>query len=225
MPLVVVSGATGRAGRLIVKELLKRNFRVRAMIVKPFDPPQPEGLVDPNIEIAEGDLNSIDILKTVMDGADYLISAIGSTKLFTKSEFEKIDVTGNYNLSMAAKAMGIQQMVVISSIGAGNSRDAMTCIWRILMGPIIKAKTKMEEQIVSSGLDYTIIRPGGYTEKVLSGKVAIGEGGKFTGLICRDQVAQVCVDAISNPAMRNRTFEVVDESKVKGDRRQYIVQL
>ena len=223
--IVVVAGATGRAGRLIVKELISRKFTVRAMIVPPFDPPQPEGFSVPGIEIVEGSLESKESLEKVMGGADYLISAIGSTKYFNKKEFEKIDVTGNHNLAMAAKAKGVKQIVVISSIGAGNSRDAMTCIWRMMMGQVIKAKTKMEEALISTGIDYTFVRPGGYTEKELSGKIAIGEGGKFTGLVRRDQVATVCVDAIEKPAMKNRIFEVVDYSKIKEEHRQFVIEV
>ncbi len=37
--LVVVAGATGRAGRLVVQELLKRGYKVRALMVPPFDSP------------------------------------------------------------------------------------------------------------------------------------------------------------------------------------------
>ena len=37
--VAVVAGATGRAGRLVVQELLKRGYRVRALMVPPFDAP------------------------------------------------------------------------------------------------------------------------------------------------------------------------------------------
>ena len=116
-------------------------------------------------------------------------------------------------------------MVVISSIGAGNSKEAMTCIFRLMMGQVIKAKSRLEEEIIASGVDYTILRPGGYTNRPQSGKIALGEGGKISGLIQREQVAKVCIDAITEPSMVNRTFEVVDESKVKADRKQHIISL
>ena len=222
-PIVFVAGATGRAGRLIVQELIKRNFRVRAMIVRPFDPAQPEGLTEPDIELAEASFDSLASLREAIQGSDYLISAIGSTKPFSKKEFEKIDVDGNYKLALAAKACGVKQMVVISSIGAGNSKDALAWVWRILMGPALAAKTKLEEKIKATDLTHTIIRPGGYTQKRLSGDIAIGEGGRFSGLVQREQVARVCVDAISNPAMQNRTFEVVDSSKVPADMKRFVI--
>ena len=222
-PIVVVAGAAGRAGRLITREALDRGFKVRALMVRPFDPPRLEGLEGEDVEWVEGDFSSPAGLDTALTGAHYLISAIGSTKPFNAKEFEKIDVQGNKNLANKAREKGLRQMVVISSIGAGNSKDAMTCVFRLMMGQVIKAKTRLEEEIKTSGIDYTIIRPGGYTKRPLSGKIALGEGGKITGLVQREQVAKVCVDAICDPTLINRTFEVVDESKVKEDRKQFII--
>jgi uncharacterized protein YbjT (DUF2867 family) len=224
-PTVVVAGATGRAGRLIVDELLKRGFPVRAMIVRPFDPPKPAVLDREGIEIVEGSLESTDKLHDVMNGADYVISAVGSTKMFSKAVFEKIDVAGNKNLALAAKENGVKRIIVISSIGAGDSKYAMTAIYRWMMLQVIAAKTKMEEIVKTIGIDYTFIRPGGYTEKEVPSGIAIGEGGKISGLVRRDQVAEICVDAVEKPAMANRTFEVCAKAKLKKDREQFLIEI
>ena len=222
-PIVVVAGAAGRAGRLIVKEALERGFRVRALLVRPFDPPRLEGLEGPDLELVEGDFSSMEGLDEALSGADYLISAIGSTRHFSAREFEKIDVRGNRNLARAAREKNLRRMVVISSIGAGDSKDAMKCVFRLLMGQVIRWKTRLEEEIKKSGIDYTIIRPGGYTNRPLSGRIALGEGGKISGLINREQVARVCVDAVADDAMKNRTIEVVDASRVRQELRQHII--
>ena len=224
-PIVVVAGATGRAGLLIVDELLARGFPVRAMIVRPFDPPRPSALDREGVEIVEGSLESPEMLRAVMDGADYVISAIGSTKMFSKAVFEKIDVQGNLTLAKAAKESGVKQFIVISTIGAGNSKYAMTTIFRWMMLQVIAAKTKMESLVKEVGIDYTFIRPGGYTEKEVSGGIAIGEGGKISGLVRRDQVAKICVDAVENPSMKNRTFEVCAMAKLKKDREQFLIEI
>ena len=224
-PIVVVAGATGRTGRLIVKELLGRDFVVRALTGRPAGPENTSGLRGPNIEIVFGDLGSVESLGKVMSGADYLISALGSRKIFSKKEFEKVDVVANRNLAEAAKAAGVKQMVVISSIGAGDSREAISCFFRGLMGRVLEGKTRMEAAIKAVGLDYTIIRPGGFSNKPLSGEIALGEGGKIGGMVQREQIAKFCVDVISNPATKNRTFEVVDLAKVKPERRQFVIKL
>jgi uncharacterized protein YbjT (DUF2867 family) len=223
--IVVVAGATGRAGSLIVTEALKQGYRVRALIVPAVDPPDHPGLKEQGVELVEGGLESTASLEKVMAGADYLISAIGSKKPFSSSENDKVDNMGNQNLVRAAQVKGLKHVVVISSIGAGNSRNAIMWLYRVAMGPVLKAKEKSENFIRSCGIDYTIIRPGGYSADPLPGEIVFGEGGKITGRITREQIARVCVDALTNPAMKNRTLEVVTSTTVKEDRRQFLIRL
>lgn len=223
--IVVVAGATGRAGSCIVEESLKRGYQVRALLVKPFDPPQPPGLQKEGVELHYGDLTSVESLSKVMQGAQFVISALGSKKPFSKKENDKIDNMGNQNLAKAAKAQSLKRVVVISSTGVGNSKYAVPFLYRSLMGPILKAKGRSEEFIRTLGIDYTIIRPGGYAGDKLSEKTVFGEGGHFSGRVAREQIAQVCVNALTNPSMKNRTFEVVDESTVKEEKRPFIVTI
>jgi len=223
--IVLVAGATGRAGRCIVSELLKRGYAVRAMIVPPFDPPDPPGLRAQGVELVSGDLASVASLEKTMEGASFLISAIGSKKPFSGKENDRIDNMGNQNLARAARAKGLQKIVIISSVGAGNSRNALSFMYKLMMSPILRAKEKSEAFIQSYGMTHTIIRPGGYGDKEVSGRIAFGEGGKITGRVTREQIAKVCVDALTNQAMDNRTFEVVDEATVADDRRQFIITI
>ena len=221
--IVLVAGATGRAGRLVVQELLKRGYKVRALMVPPFDSPETSGLT--GVEFAEGDLASVAVLEKAMDGAQYAISALGSKKPFSGSENNKIDNMGNQNLARAAKAKGLKHIVVISSIGVGNSKNAVSCMYKWPMMSVLKAKGRSEAFIQSCGVDYTIIRPGGYNDGELPDEVVFGEGGKITGRVKREQIARVCVDALENPAMKNRTFEVVARAAVKEGREQFVIKL
>ena len=84
-------------------------------------------------------------------------------------------------------------------------------------------KEKSENFIRTCGITHTIIRPGGYTKKELPDAVVFGEGANISGLVKREQIARVCVDALSNPAMRNRTFEVVNAAKLKEERRKFVI--
>jgi uncharacterized protein YbjT (DUF2867 family) len=223
--IVLVAGATGRAGRCIVSEVLKRGYAVRALLVPPFDPPDPPGLRSQGVALVSSDLASVASLEKAMEGAAFLISAIGSRKPFSGKENDRIDNMGNQNLARAARAKGLQKIVIISSVGAGNSRNALSLMYKVMMSPILRAKEKSEAFIQSFGMTYTIIRPGGYGDKEVSGRIAFGEGGKITGRVTREQIARVCVDALTNQAMNNRTFEVVDAATVADDRRQFIITI
>jgi uncharacterized protein YbjT (DUF2867 family) len=220
---VLVAGATGRAGRLIVQELLDKGYEVRALMVPPFDNPETSGLS--GVEFVDGDLASVPSLTKAMEGVQYIISALGSKKPFSGKENDKIDNKANQNLARAAKAMDLRKFVVITSIGAGNSRNAVSFLYKYPMLSVLKAKTKAEEFIQTCGIDYTIIRPGGYTEKDIPDDIAFGEGGRITGLVKRSQIARVCVDALDSPAMKNRTLEVVARAAVKKGRDQFIIEL
>ncbi len=220
--IVVVAGATGRTGKLVVEELAKRNFQVRAMVRSASSA---SWLQQEGVQVVEGDLTSITSLEKVMEGAQFVISAIGSKKPFNKKENNKVDNIGNQNLAKAAKAKNIRLFVVVSSVGAGNSKNALPFIFRLLMGPVLKVKTVSEEFIRKCGLSYTIIRPGGLKDTENSGEVAFGEGGKVTGSVSRRQIAKVCVDALENPSMKNRTFEVADASTVKEELRPLLVTI
>lgn len=210
--IVVVAGATGRTGRLVVEELINRGFQVRAVVRSASSA---SWLQQERVQVIEGDLTSTASLEKIMEGAQFVISAIGSKKPFSKRENNKVDNMGNHNLAKAARAKGLQHLVVISSIGVGDSRNAMGFLSRLLLGPILNMKEKSEEFIRTSGLSYTIIRPGGLRDKELTGEIAFGEGGRISGSVSRKQIAKVCVDALTNPSMKNRTLEVVDASSVK----------
>ncbi len=220
--LTVVAGATGRLGRLVVQELLKRGYKVRALLVPPFDSPETCGLE--GVDFAEADLQSVQSLEKALKGAKYLISTIGSKKPFSRAENDRIDNMGNRNLARASKIQSVRHMVIVSSIGTGNSRDAISCLFKLMMTPVLRAKEKSEDFIRTLGLDYTIIRPGGYTDNEIPEEVVFGEGGKITGKVKREQIARVSVDALDNPAMKNRTFEVVARAAIKEGREQFIIK-
>lgn len=220
--MVVVAGATGRTGRLIVEELAKKGFSVRAIVRSAA---RASWLNQEGVAVVEGDITSVTSLERIMEGAHFVISALGSKKPFSKRENNKVDNLGNQNLARAAKAKGIRHLVVVSSIGVGDSKYALNVLFRLLMGPVLRMKGRSEEFIRTCDLSYTIIRPGGLRDTEISGEIAFGEGGKISGSLSRKQVAQVCVDALTNPAMKNRTLEVVDASTVKEELRPFLITI
>ena len=220
--IVVVAGATGRTGKLVVEELINRGFLVKAIVRSTS---RASWLKQEGVAIVEGDITSLTSLESIMEGAHFVISALGSKKPFNKKENKKVDNLGNQNLARAAKAKGIQHLVVISSTGVGDSRYALHFLFRLLMGPVLKMKALSEDFIRTCDLSYTIIRPGGLKDTELSGEIAFGEGGKISGSLSRKQVAQVCVDALTSPSMKNRTLEVVDASTVKEELRPFLISI
>jgi uncharacterized protein YbjT (DUF2867 family) len=116
-----------------------------------------------------------------------------------------VDYEGTKNLVDAAKATGIQHFVFVSSLCTSKLFHPLNLFWLILVW-----KKQAEEYIQKSGLTYTIVRPGGLKNEDNSNSVVMSSADTlFDGSIPRQKVAQVCVEALSQPASRNKIVEVV----------------
>jgi uncharacterized protein YbjT (DUF2867 family) len=76
------------------------------------------------------------------------------------------------------------------------------------MRPYYEAKAGADERLAESGLDYTIVRPGGLTDEPGTGRVRVGTGLEY-GQIPRDDVAAVLLAVLEQPSSIGKTFELV----------------
>src|SRR5436305_1467914 len=72
----------------------------------------------------------------------------------------------------------------------------------------VRAKGKADADVIASGLDYTILRPGSLTDEPGTGRVRVGEQ-VGRGQIPRDDVAALIVAALREDATSRKTFEAV----------------
>lgn len=75
------------------------------------------------------------------------------------------------------------------------------------MAPIIEWRARGEEAVRASGLPYTIVRPSWLTDGPVGG-VTLAQGDTGDGRVSRETVAEVCVQALLNPAARGKTTEL-----------------
>jgi dihydroflavonol-4-reductase len=113
----LVTGATGHIGNVLVRSLLERGRKVRAL-VRPGK--NPLALQDLNIELAAGDVLDPDSLARVMQGVDvvYHLAARISVAAGPAPETERINLEGTRNVLAAARRAGIRRLVYASSIYA-----------------------------------------------------------------------------------------------------------
>lgn len=76
------------------------------------------------------------------------------------------------------------------------------------LGGILTWKLRGEESLKASGIPYTIIRPCALTEALGGKELIFEQGDNIKGKVSRDDVAEICVQAIKEPQAINRTFEV-----------------
>jgi len=197
---VFVLGATGETGRRIVAELVKRQIPVRAMVRNLELARQ---ILPPEAELVVGDV----LLKEsiAIADCDVMICATGAKPSFNFTSPYMVDYIGTKNLVNIAKANNVKQFVFVSSLCVSKFFHPLNLFWLILFW-----KKQAENYLKSSGVIYTIVRPGGLKNQDAVGGVVMGKADSlFEGSIPRTKVAQVCVDAIFCEQAQNKILEIV----------------
>ncbi|KOP23495.1 epimerase [Hapalosiphon sp. MRB220] len=197
-----VAGATGETGRRIVQELTARNIPVRALV---RDVEKARSILPGEVELVKGDVLDQQSLVTALGDSTVILSATGAKPSFDPTGPYKVDYEGNKNLVDAAKAKGIEHFVIVSSLAASQLFHPLNLFWLILVW-----KKQAEEYLQKSGLTYTIVRPGGLKNEDNTDSIVMQNADTlFDGSIPRQKVAQVCVEALFEPASRNKIVEIV----------------
>ena len=120
------------------------------------------------------------------------------------------DYLGNKNIFDAARAASIPRVILISSIGAGDSADAPPWISKWILKDVMALKTQAEDHLRSTGVGYTIIRPGGLKDGDPTGNGLLTEDVDAMGIITRADLAKLMVDALDDPAAANKVYSAMD---------------
>lgn len=200
---VLVVGATGKTGREVVRVLVERGIAVRAMV---RDATAAREILPETVEVVTGDLYQPASLPAALDGCTALISAAGARPSADLSGPMRVDFWGTRDLVEAAKQTGtISRFVLVSSLCVSKLFHPLN-----LFGLILFWKRRGEEHLERSGLDYTIVRPGGLrSQDSEEGIVLSGADTLFDGGIPRAKVAQVCVEALFQDAASKQIVEIV----------------
>jgi uncharacterized protein YbjT (DUF2867 family) len=103
----------------------------------------------------------------------------------------------------AAKATGARRYLLIGSMGAGDPSSGPEA-----MRPYLEAKAEADKALAASGLDFTIVRPGGLTDDPGTGLIdAAPKLGR--GTIPRDDVAAVLLGCLEEDHTIGKTFELL----------------
>ena len=159
---VIVFGATGTVGKLAVSELLKAGHDVTGFARHP----EKLGLEDPNLSHHAGDaMNAADVSDAV-EGHDAVLVVLGAGM----SRKSRIRSEGTLNVIRAMQAHGPRRLVVQSTLGARDSWDTLNFWWKrvmfgALLSPVFRDHELQERLVEASGLDWTIVRPGAFTDE------------------------------------------------------------
>ncbi|MEU4156421.1 SDR family oxidoreductase [Actinoplanes sp. NPDC026670] len=151
---VVVLGAAGRTGRLIVTEALRRGHHVTAAVRNPTSLESAPGL-----HVARADVRDPDSLRQVIEGHDAVVSAIGAPG----RQADNLYSEGGRAIVAAMYATGVKRLLAITSVGVRHDDPQHAWWYRSLIRPIgadlYADMARMEQIVRDSDLDWTFVRP------------------------------------------------------------------
>ncbi len=202
---VLVVGATGSIGCLVIEEALRQGHAVRALVRNQ----RKAGRLPPEAQVVVGDLTRPDTLPAAVAGVDAIVFTHGSEGA-GKAGAENVDYGGVRNV---LKALGSRKarISLMTSIGVTNRASAYN---RSTGGHDWKRRS--ERLVRASGLPYTIVRPGWFDyngpdehQLVLLQGDKRQAGDPSDGAIARRQLAEVLVHALGSDQAVRKTFELI----------------
>ena len=199
---VLIVGANGKTGKLIVPLLLEVGHRPRAMIRLDA---QREDMLALGAEPVFGDLEAP--LEAVVRGHAAVIFAAGSGSKTGPEKTVDVDQNGAISLIDACLAENCRRFVMLSSMATGAHERAPQKLHHYLA-----SKAIADDHLSASGLDATIVRPGYLSDDAGTGRIRTGEDlGQVAdgGSISREDTARVLAQCLDRPNTIAATFEML----------------
>ncbi|KGG12387.1 MULTISPECIES: SDR family oxidoreductase [Prochlorococcus] len=207
---IAISGASGKTGYRIAEEAIKNNYKVLLLIRA--GSVLPESLLsEEKVEISIFSKESLD---QALQNCDSLIIATGARPSIDLTGPCKIDARGVSNQVESCKRVGIKRIILVSSLCTGRLIHPLN-----LFGFILLFKAIGEKALQKSGLDWTIIRPGGLNEQEDNLKnlsILYTEANtQEEGYIPRRLVAKSCIEALKTQESINQIIEITSSKDIK----------
>jgi uncharacterized protein YbjT (DUF2867 family) len=198
---VVIAGGHGKIALRLEALLARAGHRARGLIRNPAHAPDLERV---GAEPVLCDLEAEDDISDHVRGADAVVFAAGAGPGSGPERKRTVDLGGASKLIDAAKATGARRYLMISSMGADDPSSGPEA-----MRPYLEAKAEADKALAASGLDFTIVRPGGLTDDPGTGLIDAAPKLGRRGTIPRDDVAAVLLGCLEEDHTIGKTFEVL----------------
>src|SRR5919198_2990376 len=199
---VAVAGGHGQVALRLLRLLSDRGDRARGLIRNPDHAADVEAT---GATAVGADIENLDAdgLARSMAGVDAVVFAAGAGAGSGPARKRTVDYGGAVKLIEAARMNDISRYLIVSAIGANHPEN-----WSDEMRPYYEAKANADAELVDSGLDYTIVRPGGLTDEPGTGLVAAAADLGY-GRIPRDDVAATLLACLDEPRTIGKAFDLI----------------
>jgi uncharacterized protein YbjT (DUF2867 family) len=198
---VAITGGHGKIALILGGLLAKRGDTARGLI---RNPDQEADLRAAGIEPVLCDLEDEGDVAAAVREADAVVFAAGAGPGSGDARKKTVDLGGAVKLIEAAKAEGISRYLIVSAMGADKAPEDGAEGF----GAYLQAKFEADEAVRASGLDYTIVRPGGLTDDPGTGLVSVAEH-LDRGKVPRADVAAVFVACLDTPSTIGKSFDLL----------------
>lgn len=197
MSALVVFGANGATGHVIVEEALRAGHVVTAAV---RDPATFRPVRDAPLDVVRADIRDLDSVRAAVTGHDAVISAIGPAG----RKADGLYSSGACTLVAAMVTGGVGRLVALSSSGARQD-DPNHPLWyrvvaRTLMGELYGDMRLMEDIVRDSPLDWTFVRPARIVDGPPTGVYRVEDGVNPKGgtSVTRADLARFVVHAVDD---------------------------
>jgi nucleoside-diphosphate-sugar epimerase len=157
---VLVVGATGRTGRLLAKGALERGHEVTALVRAP----EKLGELTGRVRVVTGDVLDGGVVSDAVDGQEAVLVALGAAH---RRSAPAVNALGTLNVIRSMQRYAVRRLVVLSASGTAPGRDPNLpwvfdrVIKPVLLRPAYADLRRMETNVRTSELDWTIVRVSG----------------------------------------------------------------
>lgn len=206
---LLIFGASGGTGRLLVRQALAQNHTVAAFVRTPAE----FGITHAGLRVVVGDVADGPAVARAVHGQDAVLSALGAATPFRR---DPILVTGIRHIVDAMTQIGVQRLIYQSFLGVGDSRREAGFFIRYIATLLLRHPTadhELKERVIrESGLVWTIVRPPKLTNGRLTGRYRIGEHVRARSpmpLLSRADVANAMLRQLSDPTHVRKVVRVM----------------
>lgn len=198
---LVVFGATGGTGQQIVSQALAAGHAVAALVRDPAK----MTVQHAHLTLIQGNVLDRVAVDRALAGADAVFISLGNTA----NNPNQIVSAGTAVVLDAMKSAGVKRVIVISSLGVGDSKDQVPLFFKALIVTALRNafqdKEAQEKLVMGSELDWTIIRPGGLTDGPATGAYRAGLDRSIGGQVARADVAAFALAQLASDDYLHKT--------------------
>jgi len=186
---ILILGSTGRTGQQLVTQSLKQNYEVTAVA---RDPSMLK-LNHERLTVVKGSVLEKDVLENALDGKDAVLSALGVGKSLKSKD---LIFNAVRTIIPAMNEKNVKRLVFLSAFGVGETFKQADFIQRIIFKVFLRNiyadKSKADDLIRKSTLEWTLVYPVLMTDTPGTGKYKVGEKFEMKGMpkISRADVAE-----------------------------------